>query len=167
MPTLLRDLRHAARQLRKTPGFSITVILALALGIGATTAIFSLVEGIILRPLPFADPDRLVMLGDHIGDSPRLPVTAREIEIYTRASSAFSSLGGYDAVGYELSGGDTPQQIDAARLTASVFTTLGVQPALGRVFTMQEETGHQLLAVISDRLWLNRFHRDPRVLGDS
>ena len=141
------------------------MILALALGIGATTAIFSLVEGIILRPLSFADPDRLVMLGDHIGDSPRLPVTAREIGIYTRASSAFSSLGGYDTIGFELSGGDSPQQIDAARLTAGVFTTLGVQPALGRVFTPQEETGRQLLAVISDRLWLNRFHRDPRVLG--
>ena len=166
-PRCFREIRHAARQLRKSPGFSITVILALALGIGATTAIFSLVEGIILRPLPFADPDRLVMLGDHIGDSPRLPVTAREIGIYTRASSAFSSLGGYDTVGFELSGGDTPQQIDAARLNAGVFTTLGVQPALGRVFTPQEENGRQLLAVISDRLWLNRFHRDPRVLGSS
>jgi putative ABC transport system permease protein len=104
MPAFFHEIRHAARQLRKSPGFTVTVILALALGIGATTAIFSLVEGIILRPLPFADPDRLVMLGDHIGDSPHLPVTAREIAIYARASSAFSSLGGYDTVAFELSG---------------------------------------------------------------
>jgi predicted permease len=167
MLTFFRDTRHAARQLRKTPGFSITVILALTLGIGATTAIFSLVEGIILRPLPFADPDRLVLLGDHIGNSPRMPVTAREIGIYTRASSAFSSLGGFDTTGYELSGGDAPQQIDGARLNADVFKTLGVQPILGRVFSSQEEESHQLVAVISDRLWLNRFHRDSRVLGRS
>ena len=167
MYTFFRDIRRAARQLRKSPVFSATVVLALALGIGATTAIFSLIQGILLRPLPFADPDRLIMMGDHIGDSPRLPATAREIGIYSRGSSAFSSLGGYDTVGYELSGGDTPQYIDAARFTASVFTTLGVQPVLGRVFTPREQEGRQLLAVISDRLWLNRFHRDPRVLGSS
>jgi predicted permease len=167
MQTFLRDVRQAARQLRKSPGFSVTVVLALALGIGATTAIFSLVEGILLRPLPFADPDRLVVIGDHIGDSPHFPVTAREIGIYSRSSSAFSSMGGYDNVGFELSGGDTPQQIDAARLNASVFSTLGVQPVLGRVFTAQEEDGHQLLTVLSYRLWLNRFHRDPGVIGSS
>ena len=79
MSTISRDLRHAARHLRQSPGFSITVILVLALSIGATTAIFSIVAGVLLSPLPFADPERLVLLGDHIGDSPHMPVTAREI----------------------------------------------------------------------------------------
>ncbi|HLY17576.1 MAG TPA: hypothetical protein VKR61_10135, partial [Bryobacteraceae bacterium] len=79
MQSFIRDVRQASRQLRKSPGFSLTVVLALALGIGATTAIFSLVEGILLRPLPYADPGRLVILGDHLGNSPHLPVTAREI----------------------------------------------------------------------------------------
>ncbi len=167
MQTSFRDLRYAARQLRNSPGFSLTVILALALGIGATTAIFSLIEGILLRPLPYADPERVVMLGDHIGNTPVLPVTAREIVTYTKATTAFSSLGGYAFTSFELSGRDTPEQINAVRLNAGVFATLGVQPALGRVFTTQEEDGRQLLAVISYRLWLNRFHRDPSVLGSS
>jgi hypothetical protein len=94
MDALAQDLRFAFRQLRKAPGFSLTVVLTLALGIGATTAIFSLVEGILLRPLPFSDPDRLVLLGDHLGDGASTPVTAREIGTYSKATSAFSSLGG-------------------------------------------------------------------------
>ena len=167
MQTFFRDIRNAARQLRKSPGFSLTVILALALGIGATTAIFSLVEGVLLRPLPFADPEHLVMLGEHIGSSPHTAVSARDVITYTRATSAFSALGGFATFTYELSGNDTPEQIDAGRFNASVFTTLGVQAQLGRVFTQQEEDGHQLLAVISDRLWQNRFHRDPHILGNS
>ena len=167
MLTFFRDIRYAARQLRQSPGFSLTVVLALALGIGATTAIFSLVEAVLLRPLPFADPERLVMLGEHIGAGPHTAVTSRDILTYTRATSAFSSLGGFATFTYELSGNDTPEQIDVGRFNASVFTTLGVQPELGRVFTPQEEDAHQLLAVISYRLWQNRFHRDPRILGSS
>src|SRR5580698_6868123 len=90
-----QNIRFAVRRLRKTPGFTVTVVLTLALGIGATTAIFSLVEGVLLRPLPFSKPDRLVLLGDHLGAGPNTPVTAREIAIYSNATSAFSSLGGY------------------------------------------------------------------------
>jgi putative ABC transport system permease protein len=167
MHTSLRDFRYARRQLSKSPGFSLTVMLTLALGIGATTAIFSLVEAILLRPLPFASPDRLVMLGEHIGGSPRTAVTARDIGSYTRQSSAFSSLGGFATFTYELSGTEPPERIEAGRFNASVFTALGVQPELGRVFTGQEEDAHQLVAVISYRVWLNRFHRDPQVLGTS
>src|SRR3954449_6617511 len=95
MNGLARDLRLGFRQLRKTPGFTLTVVLTLALGIGATTAIFSLVEGVLLRPLPFKDADRLVLLGDHLGGGPNLSVTAREITTYSNATSAFTSLGGY------------------------------------------------------------------------
>ena len=167
MYALAQDVRFAFRQLRKAPGFTLTVVVTLALGIGATTAIFSLVEGILLRPLPFSNPDRLVLLGDHIGDGPNTPVTAREIGTYSNATSAFSSLGGYIATNYELSGGATPEEVDAARFTAGVFPTLGVPPILGRVFTQQEEDAHQPLAVISYALWLNRYHRDPHVLGSS
>jgi predicted permease len=165
MDAVLQDLRFACRQLLKAPGFALTVVLTLALGIGAVTAIFSLVEGILLRPLPFNQPDRLLLLGDDIGSSPNKPVTAREIGTYSNATTAFSSLGGYIGSSYELSGGSTPEQISAARFTAGVFPTLGVQPILGRVFTQQEEDAHQPLVVISYALWLNRFHRDPGVLG--
>jgi putative ABC transport system permease protein len=167
MDALAQNLRFALRQLRKAPGFTLTVVLTLALGIGATTAIFSLVEGILLRPLPFHDPDRLVLLGDHIGGNTGLAVTAREIGTYESASSAFSSIGGYMGTDFELSGGARPEEVSAARMTASVFPTLGVEPILGRVFTKQEDDAHEPLAVISYALWLNRFHRDPNVLGES
>lgn len=167
MYALAQNLRFTLRQLRKAPGFTLTVVLTLALGIGATTAIFSLVEGVLLRPLPFRDADRLVLLGDHLGSNAGISITAREIATYSTAAEAFSSLGGYIGTGYELSGGAQPEEISAARLTASMFPTLGVQPLLGRLFTEQEEDTHQLLAVISYALWLDRFHRDPHIVGST
>lgn len=165
MFAIAQSFRLAFRQLRKTPGFTLTAVLTLALGIGATTAVFSLVEGILLRPLPFKDANRLVLLGDHLGADLKTPVTAREIGTYTSATRAFSSIGAYTTTSYELSGGSTPEEVRAARLTASVFSTLGVRPILGRVFTSQEENAHQPFAVLSYSLWLNRYHRDPHVLG--
>jgi len=138
MYVIAQSLRFALRQLRKTPGFALTVVLTLAIGIGATTAIFSLVEGVLLRPLPFRDSDRLVLLGDHLGAGLKIGVTAREIGTYSSAARAFSSLGGIAPASYELSGGATPEEVHAARLTAGVFPTLDVQPILGRVFTSQE-----------------------------
>ncbi len=168
MYSLGQDLRFAFRQLRKAPGFTLTVVLTLALGIGATTAIFSLVEGILLRPLPFSNPDRLVLLGDHLeGGSSATPVTAREIATYSTSTNAFSSLGGYITGSYEVSGGAIPEEVNAARFTAGVFPTLGVRPILGRVFTQEEEDTHQPLAVISYALWVNRYQNDPHVLGTS
>ena len=171
MYRLTQNFRLAFRQLGKTPGFTLTVVLTLALGIGATTAIFSLVEGILLRPLPFSNPDRLVLLGDHLGGGQNTPVTAREIGIYSNATSAFSSMGGYTATSYELSGsaasGATSEEVRAARFNAGVFPTLGVLPVLGRVFTQPEEDAHQPLTVISYGLWLTRYQRDPRVLGST
>jgi predicted permease len=171
MYALAHNFRFAFRQLAKTPRFCLTVVLTLALGIGATTAIFSLVEGILLRPLPFSNPNRLVLLGDHIGGGPNTPVTAREIGIYSNAAGAFSSMGGYIATSYELSGsaasGATSEEVRAARFNAGVFPTLGVRAVLGRVFTQQEEDAHQPVTVISYALWLTRYQRDPRVLGSS
>ena len=168
MHWLGHDLRFAFRQLRNSFGFTATVVLTLALGIGATTAMFSLIEGILLRPLPFHDPDRLVVLGDHLnGGTPGIPVTAREIATYSRASEAFSSMGGFDTASYELSGGELPEEVHAARLCAGVMPTLGVRPILGRSFTQEEEDGRQPVAVISYALWLNRYRSDPHILGTS
>jgi predicted permease len=167
MSGLAQDLRLALRQLRKTPGFALVVVFTLALGIGATTAIFSLVEGVLLRPLPFKDPERLVLLGDHLGGRSGMSVRAREIVTYTGATQAFSSLGGYITTSFELSGGVRPEEINAGRLSAAMFPTLGVQPVLGRVFNAQEEDTRQPVAVISYALWMNRFHSDPHVLGSS
>jgi predicted permease len=167
MHALAQEFRFAFRRLTKASGVSLTVVFTLALGIGATTAIFSLVEGILLRPLPFSDPDRLVLVGDHLGGQPGISVTAREIGTYANAASAFSSLGGYLTTSYEVSGGAIPEEVNAARLSAGVFPTLGAAPILGRVFAQEEEDAHQPLAVISFALWTNRYHRDPHVVGSS
>jgi predicted permease len=174
MKKLWLDLRYALRLLRKSPGFALTAVLTLAFGIGASTAIFSIVEGVLLRPLPFAEPNRLVALGDMVegvdyGDEAPL-VTAPGVRTYIRDTHAFSSLGGYTPSNYELSGaGDpaqsNPVQINAARLTASVFPTLGVSPLMGRVFTAQEDDGSQQLAVISYQTWHSRFDGDARIIG--
>jgi predicted permease len=159
--------RFALRQLRKAPGFSLTIVLTLALGIGATTAIFSLIEGVLLRPLPFRDPQRLVLLGDRLGDGLQLGVTAREVSTYTHTSQAFRSMGAWDGKSWELSGGPLSESVDGARLTADVFPTLGVMPILGRVFTREEDDGHVPVAVLSYALWLKRYHRDPNIVGST
>lgn len=173
MHPLLLDLIFAVRQLRKSPGFTATAVLMLAFGIGATTAIFSIVEGVLLRPLPFADPDRLVILGDHLegtdwgqSEGSVAPVTAPEIRTYARDTRAFASMGGYSLVAsYELTGAVQPAQVNAARVGAGVFTTLGVPPLLGRVYTDQEEEQRQRVTVLSYETYRSRFHGDPSVVG--
>ena len=167
MRRLAQSLRLTVRQLSKAPGFTLTAVLTLALGIGATTAIFSLVEALLLRPLPFRHSDQLVLLGDHLGGRPGMSVRAREMTTYTTATQAFSSLGGYITASFELSGGAQPEEINAARLNSATFPTLGVGPMLGRVFTPQEEDTRQPVAVISYALWTERYHRDPGVLGST
>jgi putative ABC transport system permease protein len=166
---LFRELRHSLRHLGKSPGFTLTAVLTLALGIGATSAIFSIVEGVLLRPLPFPDPAQLVTLGDTLegvdygGDAPG--VTAPGVRTYMRDTSAFSSLGGYQPSSYELSGVGDPVQINAARLTASMFPSLGVSPVLGRGFTVQEDEGSAQVVVLSYQTWRGRFHGDMNILG--
>jgi hypothetical protein len=167
MYALAEGLCCAYRQLRRTPWFTLLLVFTLSLGIGSSTAIFSLVEGILLRPLPFNHPDRLALLGDHLGNSPKIPVTAREIGTYASATEAFSDMGGYIDASYEVSGGEIPERVNGARFTAGAFSTLGVSPILGRTFTQKEEDGHEPVAVISYGLWLNRYHRDPHVVGNS
>ena len=167
MNNLWLDVRFAIRQLRKSPGFTLTAVLTLAFGIGAVTAIFSIVEGVLLRPLPFAEPDRLVVLGDTLEgtDFGGPSVTGPEIATYARDARAFSSVGGYQQNSYELSGVGEPSQINATRMTAAVFPTLAVSPIMGRYFTQQEDEGAQLVTVISYQMWRSRFHSDPKTIG--
>jgi putative ABC transport system permease protein len=169
MNNLWFDIRYALRQLRKAPGFTLTAVLTLAFGIGATTAIFSIVEGVLLRPLPFPQQDRLLLLGDipegvDVGGGPP-NTTAPATRIYARNTRSFTALGAYRQTGFELSGTNDPSQITASRLTASMFPVLGVSPQLGRAFTPQEDEGTQLVTVISYQMWHSRFHDDPHILG--
>jgi len=163
-----QDIRYTLRQLRRSPGFTVTAILMLALGIGATTAIFSIVEGVLLRPLPFPDPDRLVILGDegsHCASCTQSNVTAPDIRNYMRDTQSFSHLGGYRQRLFELSGAGDPAAVNATRMSGEVFAALAVPPVLGRTFTQQEDEEGQQVAVLSYDMWRSRFHGDANVLG--
>src|SRR6201994_832895 len=139
------DLKFALRQLRNSLGFTITAVLMLAFAIGATTAIFSIVEGVLLRPLPFPDSDRLVVLSDHLagitipGGGDEVGVTVPDIIAYSRDTHSFTALGGYQGAAFELSGTREPAQVNASRLTAGIFSALGVAPQLGRYFNPDED----------------------------
>ncbi len=167
---LLNDLRYALRQLRKTPGFTLTAVLTLAFGIGATTAIFSIVEGVLLRPLPFPEPGRIVVAGDipegvpSFGGGPP-NATAPASRMYVRDTHVFASAGAYQQTGYEFSGAGEPAQINASRLNAGVIPALGASPLMGRVFNRQEDDGSQQVAVISYSMWRTRFHGAANILG--
>jgi predicted permease len=166
----LFDLRLVLRQLRKSPGFAATAILMMAFGIGATTAIFSIIDGVLLRPLPFPDPSRLVTLGDQVGgtdwgERDSGPVTGPELITYPRDTRSFSSLGGYQDASYELSGVGEPGQVNAARMTPGAFAVLGITPLLGRVFTPREDEQKVPVAVLSYATWKSRFGGNPRILG--
>jgi putative ABC transport system permease protein len=167
---MLHDLRIAIRHLLKSPGFTATAVLTLALGIGATTDIFSIVEGVLLRPLPFPHPESLVQLSDivqgaDVGGNGEAGVTGPDILAYTRDTHTFESLGGYQRTGYELSGIGEPAQVNAARLSGGVFPALQVAPLMGRFFAQQEDDQNEQVAVVSYSLWQSRLHGDPRVLG--
>jgi len=167
---MLRDLSYALRQLRKSPGFTLTAVLTLAFGIGATAAIFSIVEGVLLRPLPFPQPNHLAVLSDHLegtefGGNGETGVTIPEIAAYRRGTSSFASLGGFTPTSYEFSGAGAPEQINAARMTASMFSVLGVAPTIGRAFTQPEDDGSVQVAVLSYSMWHSRFGADPQILG--
>jgi predicted permease len=170
MHRFLSDLKLVFRQLRKSPGFTATAVLMLAFGIGATTAIFSIVDGVLLRPLPFPNADRLVTLGDHVsntnwGEHDPGPVTGPEVVTYPRDTRSFEFLGGMGDVGFELSGAGEPAQIVASRMTPSVFSALGVTPLMGRIFTAQEDQQKVQVAVLSYVTWKSRFNGDPQILG--
>jgi hypothetical protein len=170
MQKILFDLKLAFRQSRKSPGFTATAVLMLAFGIGATTATFSIVNGVLLRPLPFPNADRLVTLGDQLDgiemgkQDPGL-ATGPEIVIYPRDTRSFESLGGFGSMNFELAGIGRPEQINASRMTPSVFSALGVAPLMGRVFTANEDQQKELVAVLSYATWKSRFNGNPNVLG--
>ena len=170
METLFYDLRHTFRQLRRSPGFTLTAVLTLAFGIGATTAIFSVLYGVLFQPLPFPEPDRLVTLGNLVSGfdwtSPGF-VKPADAVTYQRDTRAFQSLGAYGYASYELSGVSQPAQIRAGRMTPSVFSVLGIAPLLGRVFTPEEDRQKAQVAVLSYAAWRSRFDGNPHVLGST
>ncbi|HEV2380656.1 MAG TPA: ABC transporter permease, partial [Terriglobia bacterium] len=166
MPMLIQDLRYAVRRLSKSPGFTVTAILTLALGIAATTSIFSVVEAVLLRPLPFRDPDRLVLIKENVNKlGAPSDLAAPDVLMFAHDARGFEGVGGFERNAMELSGLGEPMRITTARLTGGVFSLLGVSPVLGRGFTQDEDDHGQPVALIGYSLWQGRFNADPRILG--
>lgn len=146
---MLADLRYALRQLKKSPGFTATAVLTLALGIGGVTAVFSVVYAVLLRPLPFPQASRLVVLHEgmqHLFDESNL--TAPDVLTFQQDSHAFSGVAGFIGSGYDVSGEGAPFRADAQRVSAAIFPVLGLKPLLGRGFTQQEDDSHAPVVVI-------------------
>jgi predicted permease len=167
MDTLIQDLRVALRQLRKSPTFTVIAIITLAIGIGATTAIFSLADAVLLRPLQFANQSRLVEIfedGTKIGFPKNTPA-AGNFSAWKERNHSFSDIAATRNTSFNLSGG-TPQKVDGVRVTANLLSILGVQPALGRGFTADEDrAGGPQVALISAALWQQQFGSDPNILS--
>lgn len=173
LDTLIKDLRFAVRSLLKSPGFAVVVVLTLALAIGANTAIFSVVDGILFRPLPFPDADRLVAAWADLSrrDGPvREWMGYDDIRDLRRQTEIFAAVGAYGGVPITLTGhGDLPESLVAARVTREMLEgVLGILPAVGRTFTAEEDAPNAPGAVVlSDALWRRAFAADPDIVGES
>ncbi|HET8549877.1 MAG TPA: ABC transporter permease [Bryobacteraceae bacterium] len=166
----LRDLRYAGRSLRRNPGFAAAVALTLALGVGANTAVFAVIYFVLLRPLPYTEPDQIhsiqVVLPERRAQIASLPPTVQAFLEWRRAQTAFSSITALRPWECNLLGGGEPERIGAARVATNFFRFLGVPMALGRDFSREEEQlGKERVVIISDGLWRRRFGSDPAVLG--
>ena len=170
METLLRDLRLAFRSLLKNRGFTFAALLCLGLGMGASSAIFSLVNAVLLKPLPFAEPERVVMIWNQFlsQDLPKTYGSARELSDLRSQSTVLESAAAMTPQTVRLAQGEQIDELLAARVTASLFPVLGVKPALGRVFSPEEDVyGQSGVAVLTYKLWSERFGSDPRIVGRS
>jgi putative ABC transport system permease protein len=164
----LHDLRFALRMLLKNPGFTIVTIIALALGIGANTAIFSVVNTVLLRPLPYKDPERLVMVWEDASKSghPRDTPTAANFVDWRNQNQVFEGMAAITDESFNLTGVGDPERLEGMRVSAALFPLLGVEPQLGRVFTAAEDQpGSQRVVLLSYGLWQRRFGGDPSIAG--
>jgi putative ABC transport system permease protein len=165
---LLHDLRYAARLQRKNPGFTIVAIIALALGIGANTAIFSVVNTVLLRPLPYKDPERLVMVWEDATKHgyPRDTPAAANFVDWRDQNQSFEGMAAIADTCFNLTGSGDPERLEGRRVSANMFPLLGVEPHIGRVFTAAEDQpGAQRVALLSYALWQRRFGGDPGIVG--
>ncbi|HEX5481141.1 MAG TPA: ABC transporter permease [Terriglobia bacterium] len=167
MGAILQDLKFGWRMLARRPGFTAVAIITLALGIGATTAIFSVVNAVLLRPLPFKQADHLAILRESFPKqgSGEIQVSAPDVITYKRQNSVFQSMAAFNTLHFDLSGSGQPQRIIAARVSPSLFPLLGVEPLLGRTFKEEENHPGVLVAVLSYGLWQRRFGSDPHIIG--
>jgi putative ABC transport system permease protein len=169
LETCWQDLRYAVRTLRKSPGFTLVAVLTLALGIGANAALFSIVNTVLLQPLPFKDPSRLMMLFEGLPQigSPKIPFSTPDFTVFKRGQRSFAGVGAVQDKEFEVSGKGEPERVIGARISASIFPMLGIAAALGRFFTAEEDVPGRNVAVLSYALWQRRYGRRPDIVGET
>jgi putative ABC transport system permease protein len=161
------DLRFGLRMLRKSPAFTLIAVIALALGIGANTAIFSVVNALLLRPLPFKNPEQLVMIWEnatHLGFPKNTPSPANFLD-WQKQSTAFSGMAAVAPKNFNLTGVGEPERLDGRRASANLFDLLGVNPITGRTFVPQDDQPGTKVAILGENLWKRRFGGDPSIIG--
>ena len=168
MNPVMGDLRYGWRVLGKTRGFTAVAVLTLALGIGANTAIFSLVDTVLLRPLPYRQPDGLVLISESLPKMgmEEVGVSAAEYQDYRDQNRSFAEMAAYESEGFNLTGANQPMRVNGARVSASTFPLLGTAPELGRAFTEEEDRhGGDKVAILSHALWEQAYARDTHIVG--
>ncbi|MGH7511367.1 MAG: ABC transporter permease [Gemmatimonadales bacterium] len=165
MTGLWQDVRYAIRSLTKAPGFTAVTLFTLALGIGANSAIFSVVNGVLIRPFPYPDPDRLVLVRETYGGGEVGSVSGANVLDWQARAHQFASLAAWRGIAVTLLGAGEPEEMPAAFVSSDFFRTLGVAPMMGRGLLPGEDHGQGTVAVIGESLWRSRFGADPRILG--
>lgn len=168
MGNLIQDLRYGARMLRKNPGFTFIAVITLALGIGANTAIFSVVNAVLLRPLPYEQPDRLVYLTERHPKYDAMSISYPDFTDWRAQNHVFENIGVVNYRDYNLSGRGEPERLRTGQASADLFSALGVQAKMGRLFTNEEDkVGAPAVVVLSHELWQRRFGGDPQILDQT
>ena len=170
MRQLTQDLRYAVRSLGKAPGFTLIAVLTLALGLGATTAIFTFAYDVLLRPLPYNHSERLVVMEEQVAEFrdmyPKLPVNANHFIAWQQNSQSMESMAVMKEASMPLGTGGHPLQVDVLSATPGIFSVVSIAPQLGRAFTTQEaQTGHEHVVLLTNSLWRQQFQGDPGILG--
>src|SRR3954463_8126213 len=165
---MIRELRLAFRSLIKTPGFTLVAVVTVALAIAANTAVFSLVNALLIRPLPFQAPQNLILLFEKFSAQglDQIPVSAPEYLDWEKQTRSYERIAAFNFTDFNLTGGDMPERVAGAVVTPSLFALLDVAPIKGRVFSDSEfGEGNDNVAIISERLWRRRFNSDPQIVG--
>jgi predicted permease len=164
----VHDLRYSFRAISRTPGFAATAILIAALGIGANTAVFSVVNHVLIRPLPYQDPDRILRIWERTPEYGRLEVSPPNYRDWKERNTSFESMAAYTGISMNLVGNGIPERADGAAVRSDLFPLLGVKPVIGRLFTASEDrNGAPWTVLLSFGLWQSRFGGDPRAIGKS
>src|SRR6185436_13316283 len=166
LETLWQDLKFGGRTLARSPGFAAIAVLTLALGIGANAAIFSVVEAVLMRPLPWAEPDRAVMIWSRWTAFDKTWVAEGEVVDYRKRTRTLQEVAAWDQGQVNLTGDGEPERVASGQVTWNVFSTLGVAPMIGRTFTAAEDVPNGPdLAVLGYGLWARRYGSDPSIVG--